>query len=129
MNRRAAPRVVDGDDRVFLRVLDRDQRGPIFGDVAAVGNDEGHRFAHIGNAPVGQRGRLNRGCDEEKTHHVDFEPGQVLLGVDGMYAGNFAGRFRADRKNIASRDRASCERDMQHARQRDIVDELAAAGQ
>ena len=129
MNRRAAPRVGDGDDRLFLRVLDLDQRGAILGDMAAVGNDECHRFAHIGHPSVGQRGYLHLGRDEEEVHHVDFEAGQILLGVDGMDAGNFARHIGIDREDIASRDGAAREGDMQHARQRNVVDELAAAGQ
>ncbi len=82
MDWRAAPRVGDGDDRLLLRVLDLNQRGPILGNMAAVSNDECHRFADIGHPPVGQRGYLDLGRDEEKAHHVDLEAGQVLLGVD-----------------------------------------------
>ncbi len=46
-----------------------------------------------------------------------------------MYAGNFARHLGFDRQDIAARDGAACEGDMQHARQRNVVDELAAAGQ
>ncbi len=129
MNRRTALRVGDRDDRLFLRVLDLNQRGRILSNMTAVRDDECHRFAHIGHPPIGERGSLHLGRDEEKVHHVDLEAGQVLLSVDGMYAGNLARRVRIDGENIASRDRTACERDMQHARQRDVVDELAAAGQ
>ncbi len=126
---RPAPRVVDCDDRIFLRVLDLNQRGPILGDMAAVGDDEGHRFADIGHPPVGQRGYFHLRRDEEKIHHVDLEAGQVFLSVDGVYAGNFARPHRIDREDSGPRDGAAGEGDMHHARHHDVVDKLAAAGQ
>ena len=116
VNRRPAPCVGDGDDGLFLRILDLNQRGAILGDMPAVGNDERHRFADIGHAPVGQRGYFDLGRDEEKVHHVDLEAGQVFLGVDGVYAGNLACHIDFDREDPASRDGAAREGDMQHAR-------------
>ena len=56
---RAAPRVGDGDDRIFLRVLDLDQRGRILRDMAAVGDDQRHRLADVSHARVGQRRGLH----------------------------------------------------------------------
>jgi hypothetical protein len=129
MNWGAAPRICHADDRLFLHVFNFNQRGTVFGDVAAVGYDECHRFANIGHPTVGERCGLHLRRNEEKAQHVDLEVRQVWLSVDGMHAGDFARRVGVDRDDTAPRNGAACEGDMQHARQRNVVDELAAAGQ
>ena len=46
-----------------------------------------------------------------------------------MHAGQLTRRRRVDREDLAARDGAAREGDMQHAGQGDVVDKLAAAGQ
>ncbi len=123
------PRIGDRDDGIFLGVPDLDQRGRVLGHAAAVGNDQRQRFADVCHAPIGQRSRRHILRREVEAQHVDLALRQVLLRVDGVHARNIARDARVDRENPAARDRAARERDVQHPRQRDVVDELAAPGQ
>ena len=127
MHRRSAPGIGNGDNRVFLRIHDLDQRSAIFGSVTIVGHDQDHRLPHIGDATVGERRDLHLRCDEEETQHLDLEAGQIFLSEDGVHAGELTRMLNVDREYFPTSNAAAGKGDMQHAGECDVVDELAAA--
>ena len=121
--------VGDRHHRRQLFIIDHDQRRRIFGNRAAVSDNQRHRIADIAHGVGGERGDRRFRRRKEEAHHRDRLPRQIFGGVDRVHALERARRRCVDRQDLAVRDRAADKGDMEHAGQHDIVGELAATGQ
>ena len=115
-----------GDRRQWL-VVDLDERGCVFGDVARIGDDQRHRLADMADFSERDRALLDRRIGE-----AGKEPGllrRLLAGDHGDNSGQRLGRALVDRPDARMRVRAAQRRRMRHIGQHDVVDEAAAPGQ
>ena len=122
-----------GDERLDV-VVDRDDGGGIFGDVAAVRHHQRHRLADVTDLAVGQciEPRLvERHAGVRHPHHaaVGHHRRDIVEREHGVDAGQTERRLLVDAADQRVRMRTSHERDVQQAGQRDVVDEAALAAQ
>ncbi len=103
-------------DRGQQVVVDVDQRGGVLGDVAAVGDDDGDRLAHIGHLAVGEREAphaVERRAGIGVPHHaaLGHHGGEVVEGEHGVHA-------RQRQRGVLRRRRGSPHADAGCARSR-----------
>ena len=122
--RRRVERRAGIDDRVKRVVVDVDQLERVARRVPVFGDDERHLLALEAHLVGGQHGLHVVG---QRRH-----PGQALLGQVGAGDDRFdlrmcLGRSHIDADDAGVRIRRAQDRQVQHARQRDVVDVVAAA--
>ena len=118
---------------VFCRDHERQQfiadvdffRG-VFGERAAVGDDRHHPFAGITHLPDRQRMTPHQGR-VESVHQRIGRGRELLAGENIVHARHRQRGGCIDRNNARRRMRRRQHRDMQHAFERDVGDEIALA--
>ena len=116
------------DDRFERRVFDRHQLGGVFGDIAALGDDQRHRLADIAHPLHGQRPLLHRRFHRGEKRLRQFA--HVFAGDDGPDAVMRERRARIDRNDVGVGMRRADDVGVQGAdRHRQIVGIAAAARQ
>ncbi len=121
--------------------IEADQLGGVLGGVAALRQDHGDRLADVADLVVGEqrllridelvldlRGPLAR-QRELRVRHRRQELGEVGAAEHIGDAGRRGSAGQIDRADARVGDRAAHEGRVQHARQREIGDELPATGQ
>ena len=121
------------DDRQRI-VIDHDERGRVFRNVAAVRDDRGDRLAHMHHFRIGQHGTMQflpiggaRQGDAQKP--VGEMRRDVLHRQDGVNARDLERRALVDAEDLRMRMRAAHESDVPHAGERNVVDEARLAAQ
>jgi len=117
------PGVDDHRQRLVLHV---DQLERVAGGVPVLGDDERHLLALEPDLVGGQHGLHVPG---QGGHPGQLAPGQHLAGDDGPDPGMRLGGRGVHRDDPGVRQRAAQDGAVQHARQRDVVDEGALAAQ
>ena len=114
------------DDRRQLFVFDDDLGGDVLGLRARIGDAHGDQLADVAD-PIDDERRLLRHLEaRQRRHRPDrLHPGQVLR--DENRGAQTLRNVHAGQPRV--RDRAADERDLAHAREPDVTDELAAAVQ
>ena len=108
-------------------VLDLDESDRVLGDVAAVGDHQHHRLADMAHFAERDAALLDRRIGKARQR-----PGflrRLLAGDHCGHAGQRQRRALVDRLDAGVRMRAAQHRRVRHVRQRDVVDEAAAADQ
>ncbi len=112
------------DERGQRLVLDVDQRQRVPGGVAVLGDDERHLLTLVADLVGGEdRGHVVR----ERGHPGEASLGEHVPGDHRTHLRVRLGRARVHRQDPRVRVRAAQHRAVQHAGQRDVVDEAAAA--
>ena len=129
----AKPRDRIGHRRQFLEI-ERDQRQRVLGDAAAVGHHHRDRLADIGDLVLGQHIRDRHGSGSRRTAAPAGCGRRSAAAADRRKSApraRRAGLWPRWRRCLqpAMRHRAAQERDMQRARDIEIVDEAALAAQ
>ena len=118
-----------------------DQLRGIFGDVAALRDDHGNRFADVTDLVIGEQRllrvdefMLHKACPFARQRQLRVGYGRKQLGKFGaaQHIDHAWQRGRAreiDRPDARMGERAAHERRMQHARQLEVGDELSASRQ
>ena len=130
-HRRPVQRVGQRDDGIFLIIFDDDQTGRILGDIAAVGDDDRHQIADIGD-PIDRHrrhGARRRRLDEVTAAQIEVERLQVAAGVDRPHPGKRPRLFDVDRQDRAARHGAAHEGGVEQPGHDHIVDEGPLAGE
>ena len=109
------------DDRERL-VLDLDQLERVARRVAVLGDDERDLLA-LEPDLVGREHRLDVGG--HRRHPGQPRASQILAGDHGFDHGVLQRRGGVDRQDLRVGERAAQDRPVQHARQRDVVEERA----
>jgi hypothetical protein len=130
------------DDDRQLVVVDPHRLDRVDGVLAAVGDHHRDDLALVADPVLGDRpvvgdagvgGRLvghDAVGDRPSARHGGGPVGrQVLPGEDGHHPRQLLGRGGVDAAEVGVRDRAAHQRQPQHARQGDVVDKSALAGQ
>ena len=105
-------------------VLDVDQLERVPGRVAVLGDDEGDLLALEADPVGGQHGLHVVG---QRRHPGEALLGQVGAGDDGLHLGMGLGGADVDADDVRVRDRRAQDREVQHARQLEVVDVPAHA--
>ena len=117
-------RVAGVDDGGQRRVLDVDQRERVAGGVAGLGDDERDLLPLVAHL-VGGEHRLH--VVGERGHPGEAALGELLAGEHGAHERVRLGGQRVDGDDPGAGVRAAQHGGVQHAGQRDVVDEPAAA--
>ena len=112
--------------------IEAHQRRRILGDAPAVGDDERHRLADIGDLVLGEREGIDmetdrRGGDRERNPVAGQQRPQIGEGQDRLDARHCACRRGIDRAQARMGDGAAHERRMKQPRLRQIGDIAALA--
>ena len=115
-------------------VVDRDRRGGILGEIAAVGDDHGDRLADIADLAAGERmlgaQRRDGGIGDRHRQRLGCEPARhVLRGEHRMDARHRVRGARIDRTDARVGMRAAHERGVEQAGELHVVDEVRAPGE
>ena len=105
------------------RVLDHDAVDGVSGEVGGFGRHHCHRLTDEADAITSEQRTVHPGDPGNRT-----EPGEVVDGVDAQHAVEGDGRRRVDRRDLGVRLRAHDEGEVDGARQLDVVDVGAPAG-
>ena len=125
------PAIGNGRQRL---VIDVDQGGRVFGDIAIVGNDYGNRLADMHHL-VDRKNRTIDLLAEGRRWQRDNKPIgyemrlEVTMRKHGVHAGPRQGGGLVDAADGGVWVRAAHKRGVQHGRQMDVVDETALATQ
>ena len=115
-------------------VIDRDQRGSVFGKIAILGDDDGDRLADEGDFAVSQRKRpalVKLGAGIRRPHHAPLPERrrEIVEREHRDHARLCAGRSGIDAADQCMRMRTAHEGGDQRAGRGNVVDETALAGQ
>ena len=113
-------------------VLDLDERGGVLGGGAALGGERHDRLADVAHALQREREHgagLHALVVEEHAAVGLAEPRGIFPGEHAGDAGRAPGGVERDARQARVSVRAAHERDVDHARQREIVHVAAAAGE
>ena len=114
-------------------VVDVHRFGRILGDVAVVGDHQGHGLAdemhRIGGQNMLGYRITDRRIGHQQRHRRLQRLRQVRMGEHRMHAGHFERRCRVDAGDPRMRKGAADDRGLQRARQVNIVDEFSLAGE